>query len=191
MKKYGLLATFTFLALISNAQFYKNLLPSGGAFADSLSKIVVDFKYNFRRIQGDAIPEQMNMNIYESKVTLPGTTNNYIMRSHSENDTLATWQAVAYQGDDYNKALRVYKNTFHKIKNSQIRLSDRSVAHFSGKLKNESDASFVVSYLTIDIGDVMYRKFVAEVEMVNNMMSYEVHINLHVKVSDNEITPDD
>jgi hypothetical protein len=191
MKKYWLTtAAFTLIALFSHAQFYKGLLPGTGDFGDSLSKIVVDFKNNFRKIQGAALPEQMSMNIYESNTTLPGTTQNYIMRSHSENDTMATWQAMVYHGEDYDKALKLYKSTFHKIKNSSIRLSDRSVAHFSGKLRNESHASFQTSSLTIDIGDANYKKFVADVEMISNFLTYEVHINLHVK-ADDDLTPDD
>lgn len=191
MKKYWLTsAAFIFIVSFSQAQFYRGILPGSGNFGDSLSKIVVDFKTNFRNIQGDAIPQQMGMDIYESKITLPGTTQNYIMRSHSANDTLGTWQALVYHGEDYDKALKLYKSTFHKIKNSSIRLSDRSVAHFNGKLHNESHASFVTSSLTIDIGDANYKKFVAEIEMVSNFLTYEVHINLHAK-NDDDLTPDD
>ena len=131
MKKYWLtLAAFLLIASFSQAQFYRNILPGSGNFGDSLSKIIVDFKSNFRNIQGDAIPQQMNTDIYESKITLPGTTQNYIMRSHSANDTMATWQAMVYHGEDYDKALKLYKSTFHKIKNSAIKIGKGKIPQY-------------------------------------------------------------
>jgi hypothetical protein len=191
MKRFWtLVVLFTLFTSTTHSQILGSFFTSP-AFNDSLSKIVVDFKNNFSKIQGDALPTQGGIDTYESIVTLPGSIQNYVYRSHSTIDTTASWQAIMYKGDSYEKAMKVYKNTFHQVKNSRIKLSDRSTAHFSGKLAREKDVSFVVSRLYIDISDPIYRKFVAEVEFIGNFMAYEVHLNLFNRKTDEDLTPND
>jgi hypothetical protein len=191
MKRFWTLAVlFTLFTSNTYSQLLGSFFTPAG-FSDSLSKVIVDFKNNFSRIQGDELPKQGGIDTYESLVTLPGSIQNYIYRSHSTIDTTASWQAIMYKGDSYEKAMKVYKNTFHNVKGSRIKLSDRSAAHFNGKLAREKDVSFVVSRLTIDIADPIYKKFVAEVEFIGNFMSYEVHLNLFNKKTDEDLTPDD
>ena len=189
MKKYYLVALFSLSVLFSNAQFLSSLIGGNAAFSDSLGKIVGDFRNNFRTIQADPLPSQGQTNMYESKVKLPGAIESYIYRSHSVNDSIATWQSVMYRGDDKNKAVKIYKTLFREVKATKIKLSDKSSASFSGKLEKESDMAFVVSYLTVDIPDSHYNKFTAEVELTNNMMTWEVHLNMHNSKTDADLMP--
>jgi len=97
-----------FAVTVAKAQFYTSFLPSK-AFNDSLAKIVSDFKYNFKHITGDNVDNQGEVDTYASIVTLPGTTECAVTKYHSVKDTTASWQAVAYHGDDYKEAVKAYK----------------------------------------------------------------------------------
>jgi hypothetical protein len=113
MKKKFLTATLILAFLASSkAQFYKSLL-SKSDFSDSLTKIVVDFKTNFNLIQGQEMTPQLEMNVYQSKTTLPNALHCSIIRSHSRLDTSASWQAILYDGEDYNEAFKIYKDIFN------------------------------------------------------------------------------
>jgi hypothetical protein len=84
--------TITLLGLLlcscyfAHAQFYKSILPNE-AFSDSLAIIVQDFKKNFATIEGRQLPSQGEMDLYRSKVSVPGAVHATICRFHSSEDT--------------------------------------------------------------------------------------------------------
>ena len=169
-----------------NAQFFKSILPSP-AFSDSLAKVVLDFRFNFKAIQGEKISSRDNMEIYKSKVSIPGASHCIIYRSHSVEDTSPAFQSIMYSGDNYNEAVKVYRNTFRLVKKSRMRWVDKSAIGFTGELEEPNESiRFTLSYLKPDMVDYEYQHFFAEVEMVTSLEGFEVRLNLHNRRNDME-----
>lgn len=187
MRKSLFVILFTFFTSnLCKAQFYKPVIPST-EFTNALEKIVLDFRFNFKTIQGNTIANQEAVDTYESKVKLPGANENTIFNYHSQDDTTASWQGLMYKGDDFKEAARVYENVFKLIKKSQIRGIDKSLSSFSGELQKPSEAlRFTVSTLHFASNDDRYKNFIAEVELVSTYDSWVVHLNFETKPSDIE-----
>ena len=179
------LFAFTLLCLITSvsfAQWHKPVASSPG-FSAALEKIVLDFRNNFRNIQGDVLQKEGETEIYESAVKLPGAVDCKIIRFHSALDTTASWQATLYKGEEYNEAINAYQNTFNFVKKSRLRWVDGSNVSFSGSIQPaRNDVRFTVSTLQLLQDDERYKNFEAQVELVSNLDGWEVHVNLHKKI---------
>ncbi|HMG82332.1 MAG TPA: hypothetical protein VK559_04810 [Ferruginibacter sp.] len=187
MKKITLLTLVCMLCCsISEAQFYKTITPSN-PFADSLTKAVTDFKFDYKNIEGTNLPAQTqtDVRVYNSKVTLPGASHCVIYRFNSRVDTTSSWQAIMYEGDDFDAALAEYKSLFRLVKHSSIKWVDKSYLNFVGDLEMPKDnVNFAISTLRLEAMDEQYAQFVAQVELTNAGGAYEVHLNLQNKGND-------
>ena len=179
MKKiFIIILIFLAFSTNSNAQFYKSLLPNG-EFSDSLTKIIVDFNTNFNTIQGQEMTPQLEMNVYQSKTTLPGALHCSIIRYHSKLDTSASWQAILYDGEDFNDAFKIYKDIFNQLKKSKIVTADKKPAKFKGELqKPKESVRFASTELILETTDLIYRNFFAQIQLNSTMDGWEVQINL-------------
>ena len=115
MKKLTLLMTLCICSFFATAQA-KKLPANNNNFADSLTMIVVDFASNFKNIQGENLPGEVDADLYKSTVGLPGAVYCTIKRYHSKIDNSASWQCIAYAGEDYEEAVKVYKKIFTQVK---------------------------------------------------------------------------
>jgi hypothetical protein len=186
MKKVLLIILCLFNFVMAGAQFYKALVPSP-AFNDSLTKVVIDFRNNFKKIQGKELIPQAGMEVFQSKIGLPGALHCTIYRFHSKIDTTASWQAIMYDGEDYEEAKKIYINTFRLVNKSRIRWIDRSIAAFSGEMeKPDGNITFSNSMLQLNVSDPRYKNFFAEIEMTSGYNGWEVHLNLHAKKDDTD-----
>ena len=185
-KKSTLLLLFLCSIHFSQAQFYKSILPSD-AFSDSVSIIVQDFKKNFSTIEGRQLPSQGEMDVYHSKVTIPGAVHCAIYRFHSLEDTTASWQAIMYEGDSYENAVKIYKNTFHQLKKSKMKWGDKGTISFIGELEMPvENVRFTVTPLRLNNMDLPYRSFFGEIELTSAYDGWVVHLNLHNRKNDAE-----
>jgi len=185
-KRLSVSILFLFVAEFSKAQFYTALLPSPD-FNNALEKIVSDFRYNFKNIISDTLSTEGEVDTYSSKVQLPGTNDCVITKYHSVRDTSASFVAVAYKGDNYKEAVKAYKNAFRLINKSRMQLIDRSIISFTGELRQPTEEiRFTVSSLHLDVDDIRYKRFTAEVELLANYTDWQVNINLSNKKPDNE-----
>ncbi len=183
-KKFIAVLTFISITTASYSQFYKSLLPSP-EFTSALEKIILDFRADYRNIQG-ALIDKGAVDVFESTIKLPGTDDCKILRFHSAKDTTAAWQAIVYNGDDYNEAVKAYQNTFRLVKKSSIKWIDRSSVSFSGQLETPRESvRFTTSTLTLQLEDKRYEHFEAQVELLSTFDGFEVHLNLHKKVKEN------
>lgn len=180
------LFAFAFLLLCTTAtkaQFYKSFLTSP-AFTDSLQKIVTAFSDNYYSIQGNVINTQEDADTYQSVINVPGAKNSLIYRFHSERDTTASWQGMMYKGEDFKEAAKIYKNTFRYINKAHLNTGGFTIS-FAGNMEEPNESlRFTASVLKAVSGNNDYKKFVAEVEMVNSFTGWEVHLNLHSKKDD-------
>lgn len=183
MKKQ--LLTCVLLCAITSAGFsqpWKSLLPSP-EFTKALETIVLDFRLDYRNIQGGIIDSLGQVETYESAVKLPGTEVCRVLRFHSALDTTACWQAIVYSGDDYKQAVRAYENVVRLVKKSNIRWIDRSIVKFKGELVSpREDIRFTTSTLFLTLEDERYQDFQAEIELVaTHLDRWEVQLNLSKK----------
>ncbi len=172
-------------SLFANAQFYKSILPSA-AFTDSLQLVVADYQKNFYSIQSESLSRDGDVDIYKSLKSVPGAGECFIYRFHSIEDTTASWQAIMYKGDDYKDAVKAYKNCFRLIKKSNFNINDNTMK-FEGELQEpESSVKFTISSLRPLTSLKAYKKFYAEVELVQVYYEWQVRLNLHSRKNDDE-----
>lgn len=175
------------LTTVLHAQFYKSVLPAPAGFNDALEKIVLDFRYDYKSIQGKQLSRETEIESYLSAVALPGAKECVISRYHSKQDTTASWQGVMYQGDNYKDAVKAYKNLFRLVKRTQMQWLDNSAVNFIGSMEEPSeDVGFAVSILSLDVADNSYKQFVAEIELSGSDADWSVKLNLHKKRDDRE-----
>ncbi|MEP7108935.1 MAG: hypothetical protein ABI760_13160 [Ferruginibacter sp.] len=185
-KTIMLLMLFLCSSHFTRAQLYKSIAPSA-AFSDSLSIIVQDFKKNFSTIQGSQLSSQGEMDVFRSKATIPGALHCAIYRFHSLDDTTASWQAILYEGDSYENAIRIYKNIFHQVKKCRMKWEDRRIISFTGELEMpDENIRFAVTPLRLNFTDIPYHDFIGEIELTSTYDGWEVHLNLHNKKNDEE-----
>lgn len=185
MKKH--LLTCVLLFVMASAGFsqsfnLKSLLPSPG-FTKALETIVLDFRLDYKNIQGNIIDSLGETETYESAVRLPGTETCRVLRFHSAQDTTACWQAIVYSGDDYKQAVRAYEDMVRLVKKSNIRWVDRSIVKFKGELVSpRDDIRFTTSTLFLSLEDDRYEDFRAEIELITTHLDrWEVQLNLSKK----------
>ncbi len=188
MRKYILLfIIFLFQCFSTSAQFYKSIIPSP-EFTKTLEKIVLDFRFNYKNIKGNSLMQEGGTETFESAIKLPGSEDCSITYYSSKVDTSASWQAILYKGTDYKEAVRVYQNVFRMVKKSHLNWIDRSLMRFSGTMESpKEEIGFATSTLRLDVEDVRYKRFAAEIELVSNSYdNFEVHLNLQNRKNDDE-----
>ena len=128
------------------------------------------------------------MDVYESTVLIPGASHCVICRFHSKEDTTASWQGTMYAGDNYNEAVKIYKNTCRLVDKSSVNIQGNTATGFTGKMESpDANIRFVSSSYKLRLKDPAYDKFYAEIELVNmNFDQWEVHLNLLQKKDDAE-----
>lgn len=169
---------------IADAQFLKSILPSP-EFANALEKIVLDFRLDYKNIQGDLLDKQGEVDVFESSVKLPGTTDCRILRFHSAKDTTAGWQAVMYSGEDYKEALSSYNNTCRLLKKSKMKWIDLSAVSFQGDIQAPKESvRFATTNLYLELIDDRYKDFEAQVDLLPTYAGFEVQLSLHKRVKD-------
>lgn len=184
MKKHLLLVPLLIVvSSAASAQFYKSLLPSP-QFTKALEMVVLDFRYDYRNIQGNRVDSLGEVQTFESGVKLPGSADCKILRFHSAVDTTACWQSIIYSGENYKEAVRAYENTVRLVKKSNMRWVDQSVMNFTGELiKANEDLRFTTSVLDLKVNDHRYEDFRAEVELIaTHVDRWQVQLNLSKKI---------
>ncbi|MFZ1529174.1 MAG: hypothetical protein WAT19_10505 [Ferruginibacter sp.] len=186
MKKLSLTLSFFLLVYIAKAQFYKSVLPSP-AFSDSLNRIVKDYCFNYHQIQGEPLEMQDQLEVYRSLASVPGAKETFIYRFHSVEDSTASWQAIMYKGESYKEAVKIYKNMFRLINKSKLHFGDDKNGSFSGSMQEPTeDLRFTSSLLRANSSNIMYKDFIANVDLLNTMEGWEVKISLNRKREDTE-----
>jgi hypothetical protein len=189
MQKILLTCGLFFICAFGRAQFYKSIVAPPAGFTDSLQKIVLDFRFDFHTIQDSLLEGGGDYETYASKVTIPGSTDCQIMRFHSVEDTTAAFEATIYQGDNYDDAVKTYKNFIRMLKRGRMKWIDNSFMSFDGTVKEPNPSlNFSITTLTLDIIDPRYKDFYAQVELESNMLNWKVDISFSNKRSDTEGT---
>lgn len=182
MKKIFFLLLLSAGTLFGHAQFFKKTSATTGSFADSLSKIVLDFNNNFNHLQGAALPVQPELESYLSTICLPQAVHCIINRYHSVQDKTGSFQAIMYTGESFEDAIKMYKNTFRQIKNTTVKGIENKAIPFNGEMENpDENVRFAVSELRLKTLDKIYRNLSAEIELTNNYEGWEVHLNIYSK----------
>ncbi|MES2890378.1 MAG: hypothetical protein V4725_00150 [Bacteroidota bacterium] len=173
---------------LSHAQFFKQVRTNtNDSFDDSLTQVVSVFKTNYYPIQGKQLTSQGLVDVYQSNVGVPGASHCIIQRYHSEEDTSASWQAIMYEGESFEEAVKIYRTIYKTLKKAKIKNGATSIFSFTGDLEEPNESvRFTVSPLKLNTPEDAYKYFYAEVEITSNYDGWEVHLNLHSKKNDNE-----
>jgi len=186
MKKQILLFLLMFLALFCNAQSGKPIKQEG-AFSTALSAIIIDFKNNFSNIQSNELAGASSTNTYTSSICLPDAVHCTVERYNSEEDKSASWQALLFEGENYEDAVKAYKNVFKQVRTSTISgIDDKPVGFIGGLEKPDENIRFTVSTLRLSAINKKYKDFIASIELNNNMLGWEVTLSLYRKKPDTE-----
>jgi hypothetical protein len=188
MRKFLYFLTAMFLCVgILNAQSLKSVLPAS-QFSDNLNKVVTDFKNNYYKIQGEELTPEGNMNVYRANISILGSVNSVIYRFSSKLDSTASYQALMFQGEIYEEAMKAYKNTSRLLNKSRLTVGVQTAIGFSGQyIEPEPTVAFANSSFKLNSTDPVYSNFYAEIEMVNTgFQNWEVRLNLHSKKKDDE-----
>lgn len=183
MKKHLLsIVLLTMAATSGFSQIYKSFLPSP-QFTKALESIVLDFRLDYKNIQGNIADSLGQVETYESTIKLPGTIDCRILRFHSAVDTTACWQAIVYSGESYKEAVRSYENTVRLVKKSNMRWIDNTQMKFTGELvAPRENIRFTTSTLLLTLDDPRYLDFRAEIELISTEYDHwEVQLNLSKK----------
>lgn len=187
IKPIAICSLFLGLVLNSMAQLIKPS-PASAAFTEKLGMVVKAFQHNYYDVQGELVSSQNNVDLFQSSVSVPGSQKCVIFRFHSTEDSSASWQAIMYEGSNYNEAVRIYKTTCRQVDKAPVSIPGKGNFRFTGKTENPgSTVRFVSSVYTFKTKDELYKHLYAEVELVNpNFDQWEVHINIQSKQVDEE-----
>jgi hypothetical protein len=189
MQKILLTFSLFFICAFGHAQFYKSVVAPPAAFTDALQKVVLDFRHDFHGIEDSLISGGGDYETYGSKVTIPGFTDCQILRFHSVSDTSAAFEAVYYQGENYDEAAKNYKNLIRMLKRSRMKWVDNSLISFIGPEKEPNPSlSFSITDLTLDTQDIRYKDFDAQVELQSDMLNWKVDVSFSNKPSGTQDT---
>jgi hypothetical protein len=187
MRKILLTCSLFFICTISHAQFYKSVIAPPAGFTDSLQKIVLDFRLDYHNIQDSLIESGGESETYSSKVKLPGSTDCQILRFHSVEDSSAAFEATLFEGQNYDDAVKSYKNIIRMLKRSRMQWVDKSMFQFLGtETEPDPGLSFTITTLTLDLEDPRYKNFYAQVELVSNMLNWKVDVSFSKKPSETQ-----
>ena len=129
----------------------------------------------------------MDADLYKSTVGLPGAVYCTIKRYHSKIDNSASWQCIAYAGEDYEEAVKVYKKIFTQVKTTRLTGIGSPSSNFEGTLATaDENVRFAVSTLKIKTTDWHFANLVADVELMGTYSGWEVHLSLYYKRKDTD-----
>ncbi len=184
MKKTTLCISILLLNLLCHAQI---ILQNGQhkQFADSLNKIVLDFKNNFSTIKGKQLNTEPEAIVFVSKICLPAAKNCTVKKYTSTEDKTASWQALLYSSDNFDETIKMYKKFFAQIKAVNINGVDKIGTSFFGKLeKMDENVRFFTSTLRLKTDNVYFKNLAVAIELTNNYAGWDIYVNIYSKKID-------
>jgi hypothetical protein len=183
-----LLAVMATLSVAAQPKLFDNP-PSG--FSKSMEIILGDFPYNYKHITGDLVQTEGEIEQFASTITLPGAESCTIGFYHSALDTTASWQALMFRNEAFEKAAKEYKHLYHQLNRCKLRMVDGSVYELSGDMETPAEENdMLVSELKIQTADERYRNFKVELEMLYRLDQWVININVVSRKKDSEEHPD-
>lgn len=191
MKKLILICSILVCGIFCQAQIVMFNGPSK-QFADSLNKIVLDFKNNFSTIRGMQLNTEPNAIVFASKIGLPAAKNCIIKKYTSTEDKTASWQALLYSSENFDETIRMYKKLFTQIKAVKINGVDKISTSLYGKLeKVDENVRFFSSTLRLKTDNIYYKNVAITIELTNNYTGWDIYIHIFSKKIEVEDTDTD
>ena len=152
------------------------------SFSTQLNKVVLDFPANFNSLQGNRMPAEVDADTYLSTVCFPGALVCKVMRYRSVQDKSASWQALLYEGDSFEEAVKLYRKMHALVRKTLIKGTDGFSAGFEGKFENiDENVGFAVSTLRLNTKNSRYRSLVAELNINSSYTGWEVKLDLYTR----------
>jgi hypothetical protein len=190
MKGQMLLCSFMLLCVISFAQLKLTGNDKSNSFSKPMTSVLMDYPYNFRNISGELELAQAEIENYVSRVSLPGAAHCVVTRYHSDLDTTASWQALMFSDEDFEKAAKQYQQIYKQLSNSTIRMIDGSPFYLKGKYEAaKEEMDFVTSTLKLQTADIRFKNVRVEVELLYRMSEWVVYVHVGSKEDDDKVRP--
>jgi len=157
-------------------------------FVDAIDAVLGDLPNNLRYVTGELLLAEGETDSYVSLVEVPGAKNCIVMRYHSVEDTMASWQAKMFSGGDFGVASRTYQQLFQQLKVCSVRMPDGSIYYLEGTWEPAREGvRFTTSTLKLRTDDQRFRDVEVELELVYQLADWAVNINIMTKKPDNAI----
>src|SRR5580658_5375069 len=157
-------------------------------FVDAIDAVLGDLPNNLRYVTGALMLAEGETDSYVSLVAVPGAKNCVVMRYHSVEDTMASWQAKMFSGGDFGAASKTYQQLFQQLKVCYVRMSDGSIYYLEGTWEPAREGvRFTTSTLKLRTDDQRFRGVEVELELVYQLADWAVNINIMTKKPDNEV----
>lgn len=179
------------LALLTTGGLYAQSPAVKTPFSQAIETILADFPANYSHITGDLLLSEAELEQYSCTVNLPGAESCIIGHYHSRHDTTASWQAVMFRSEEFEKAAGAYKKIFQDLKKCSLPAVDGSLFYLQGSFEPASeDRIFITSELHINLPDFRFDRFRIQVELLYQIDQWVVNISMMNKKEDSEIGPD-
>ena len=184
-----LIAVMATLSAAAQPALFDKALPSG--FSKDIETILDDFPYNYKHITGNLVQSEGDFEQYASTIMLPGAESCLIGVYHSALDTTASWQAVMFHSEEFEKAAKAYRHLYNQLNRCKLRMVDGSVYELTGNYETPAEETdFLVSELKIQTADERYRNFKVELEMLYKLDQWVININMITRKKDSDEHPD-
>lgn len=184
MKQILLLAHLILFCMAGNAQT-ATASPTAAPFAKAMETVLHDYMGNFKSISGEILSKEVETEVYQSTVLLPGAESCTVTRYHSKEDITASWQAKMYSSEAYELAAKKYKELYGKIKSCYLKLKDGSSIFLKGKIEEPSEEKkFNVSSFRLHTTDLRFSELKVELELLYRINEWVININVVNKKND-------
>jgi hypothetical protein len=157
-------------------------------FVDAIDAVLGDLPNNLRYVTGALMLAEGETDSYVSLVAVPGAKNCVVMRYHSVEDTMASWQAKMFSGGDFGAASKTYQQLFQQLKVCYVRMPDGSIYYLEGTWEPAREGvRFTTSTLKLRTDDQRFRGVEVELELVYQLADWAVNINIMTRKPDNEV----
>lgn len=182
---------FTLLILESisvAAQPRLSLKKTSNTLKPIVEQVARDYYQNFDNIKGDTLNETQSTIEFTSRVSPADAISTSITKY--VNPYSYTWEATMFQTEDYEEAVKKYKEYYKQLNDCKLTFYDKTSYKLVGKYDTpDEDRAFASSILQLDAVNHDLELFKVEIGLTYSLPDWTVKIMIYEKVADDKIRP--
>ena len=140
------LVVFTCVCLFAASLSAQLKLPTGGALAADLKKVIADYPNRFNSMRGELIAENPQTAEYVCTFRINGAAESRIIQ-YSSATKVCSWEALLLSTENFDKARQKYRSLFQQLNNLSASLGQDRNIHFKGRYEAPAEESKFSSVL--------------------------------------------
>ncbi len=134
-------------SMFAQAQF---LIKKDASLHDAVQKVLLALPGQLKTITGTLISDNPQSREYESKVQFPGSLSTSVVQYASVDNkkTIAAWQAVVMEEEDFKAAGKKFRWLYNQLKAGAYQCSGK-IIRFKGKYEEPTEA---LTFTTVVLG---------------------------------------